>query len=375
MRIAVIIPAHNEEWVIGLTIPALWLAEVQPEDVYVVDDASSDTTSVIAESCGVQLLTLTTNVGKSAALQKAIQHFKLCERYDYVAFLDADTRVDPNYFTALIAAVEKDPEAVLFLGQVQSQRGGYISALRTTEYKVGHDLNKEGQHRWGVIFVAPGCASLYRADMLALLDFGGGTLAEDMDFTFQCHRMEMEVERKVVYVSDAIVYTQDPPTFRDLIKQVKRWQRGGWQVAFKYHVFPFMGKRQPVDLYLFFQMGFPLIINRYTVFLPLMLYWLVYQSNTLLFGYFSPLQVVLLLVSVDFLTLGTMGAYAGIKTGRPDAFFKLPFYFWIFYVMQLTHIQTFFEVVFAKKGSKMDWTRVPRYTSSPETHPQGSTVT
>ena len=110
MKIAVLIPAHNEEWVIGLTIPALWLAGVTPEDVYVVDDASSDTTSLIAQSCDVQLLTLTTNVGKSAALYAAIQHFKLCERYDYVAFLDADTRVDPNYFTALRAAAEKNPE-------------------------------------------------------------------------------------------------------------------------------------------------------------------------------------------------------------------------------------------------------------------------
>lgn len=107
MRIAVIIPAHNEQEVIESTIDALWRAKVQPADVYVVDDASSDKTSAIAAACGVQLLTLTTNLGKSGALNAVIQHFKLCENYDYIAFLDADTKVREDYFQVLKAATKR----------------------------------------------------------------------------------------------------------------------------------------------------------------------------------------------------------------------------------------------------------------------------
>ena len=49
-RIAVLIPAYNEELVIAGTIKALIHADAERSDIYVVDDKSTDKTAEIARS-------------------------------------------------------------------------------------------------------------------------------------------------------------------------------------------------------------------------------------------------------------------------------------------------------------------------------------
>ncbi len=52
-------------------------------------------------------------------------------------------------------------------------------------------------------------------------------LVEDMDWTVQLHRKG----EKVVQALDAIIYTQDPATLKQLWGQIQRWHRGTWQVV------------------------------------------------------------------------------------------------------------------------------------------------
>ncbi len=341
MRIAVLVPAHNEAVVIEATLGALMEAGRNPADIYVVDDASTDDTPRIVARCGVNLLALTKNGGKSAALNAAIAHFSICDRYDYVAFLDADTEVDLQYFAVLEDAALRQPEVSLFLGQVRSKVGTYITALRTFEYTIGHDLYKMGQSKQGTVFVAPGCASLYRSDVLRCLTYTSDTLAEDMDLTMQVQRLR----KKIVYVQEAMVYTQDPATLKGYIKQVLRWQRGGWQVVKKHHVL-LLGNWQKVDVMLCLMLLDALLINRWTILPPLLFF--ATQKMLIACGVFEAGFFV------------TMALYAWIKSGRADVFYKLPTYFWVFYILQLTYIWSFVEV-FVLRRSVMHWTRVQRY--------------
>lgn len=57
--ITFIIPAHNEELLIGRTISALHIAAEavnEPYEIIVVDDASTDATTTVAARCGAQVL-------------------------------------------------------------------------------------------------------------------------------------------------------------------------------------------------------------------------------------------------------------------------------------------------------------------------------
>jgi glycosyltransferase involved in cell wall biosynthesis len=90
MRISVVIPARNEADRIALTIQAL--LESKPErftdaEIIVIDDASKDGTSKIAERSGVtKVIRLDRHSGKGAALRKGVEE----AGGDVILFVDAD---------------------------------------------------------------------------------------------------------------------------------------------------------------------------------------------------------------------------------------------------------------------------------------------
>ena len=89
--------AHNEEVVISDSLAAI-TSLVPPENVHVVSDASTDHTVELARAHGVNVIETVTNVGKAGALEEGIRRFGIDKRYSVVLLLDADTRLDPDYF-------------------------------------------------------------------------------------------------------------------------------------------------------------------------------------------------------------------------------------------------------------------------------------
>ena len=101
-KIAILIPVYNEEAVIRGTVDALLRADADKQDIFIIDDRSTDKTAEIARSCGVNVYTAPQNGGKANAQRIALEHFKLLENYDWVIFLDGDTKVDPYFINAII---------------------------------------------------------------------------------------------------------------------------------------------------------------------------------------------------------------------------------------------------------------------------------
>jgi cellulose synthase/poly-beta-1,6-N-acetylglucosamine synthase-like glycosyltransferase len=104
-RVAVLIPAHNEEAVIGATLRTLLPTVPLGTRVLVVADNCSDATAAIARECGADVVERTDakQRGKGFALDFGIRH--LSHRPpDAVVFLDADCRVAPDTVRRLAAA-------------------------------------------------------------------------------------------------------------------------------------------------------------------------------------------------------------------------------------------------------------------------------
>ncbi|MGI6038198.1 MAG: glycosyltransferase family 2 protein [Limnochordia bacterium] len=81
---AVIIPAYNEEANLGHVLRSL--ADLEGCQVIVVNDGSTDGTSRIAQSWGVQVIDLPQNIGKGGAMRQGALHTDA----DILLFLDAD---------------------------------------------------------------------------------------------------------------------------------------------------------------------------------------------------------------------------------------------------------------------------------------------
>ena len=203
-------------------------AGIRPEDVYVVDDFSSDDTAdVVASFAGVNLLRNHEKLGKLGGLRHAVERFNLSTRYHFLSLLDADSHVCRQLFLRCAQRILARARDVLVCGAPQSERHNWLTAYRALEYAVTLKAYRAGQHTLGVITVAPGCASTYRTDILGKLDWTGGTLVEDMDLTVQIHRKRLG---NIAYTADAIAYTQDPRTLREYIGQLYPVYSGTWQV-------------------------------------------------------------------------------------------------------------------------------------------------
>ena len=230
-RICAIVPAYNEAAVLLTSLSSL-AQTVAPEHIYVVSDGSKDKTADIARQITNNVLALKKNRGKAGALAILIEKYQLTERYDYLMFYDADSRLLPGFAQAVAAQLALRPACIV--GTVTSDRHGIVSAYRTYEYGLTHRLFKRAQNEMGTITVAPGCASLYRSDVVKQLEFSTRTITEDFDLTIQIYNKKLG---RLVYVPEARVLTQDPGTIADYWKQVTRWYTGYWQNIFLHKLY------------------------------------------------------------------------------------------------------------------------------------------
>lgn len=261
--IAVLIPARNEEAVIQAAIFSCYAAGLEPEDVFVIDDASTDQTRRMAQAANATVLS-GPGKGKASAIEFGVKMLPRC--YDWVAVLDADSELDPEYINTMRRAIDAYPDTACFCGCPKSRPYNWLTAYRAVEYAVTLGIYREAQHAMNAITVAPGCASVYRREVLESLDFQGGTMVEDMDWTIQMQRRRLRLR----HVPEAAVHTQDPRSLRDYVRQIARWYRGTWQVVRRHRL---ARRRQAVDFemawMLFEGMAFALALLAS----PLLVYW------------------------------------------------------------------------------------------------------
>lgn len=117
MRISVVIPAYNSSATIRETLDAVMAQTVQPNEVLVMDDGSTDNTaSVVAEYAPRVTLMQQENRGLGATRDA------LCARAtgDLVAFLDSDDLWHPSYLEVQRKLFSDHPDCVaFFVGHVE----------------------------------------------------------------------------------------------------------------------------------------------------------------------------------------------------------------------------------------------------------------
>jgi glycosyltransferase involved in cell wall biosynthesis len=120
MKYYIIIPAHNEEKFIGLTLQSLVSQTVLPSKVIVVNDNSVDNTASIVldfakENPFISLINATSDAIHLPG-SKVIQAFQkgfdtLDEDFDVIVKLDADLILPNNYFETILNVFKNDSTA------------------------------------------------------------------------------------------------------------------------------------------------------------------------------------------------------------------------------------------------------------------------
>lgn len=137
-RIVILIPAFNEEAVVGEVISALRSLYSYP--VIVIDDASTDSTRQVAIAAGATVISLTVQLGAWGATQTGIR-YALRHGFNTAVTIDADGQHLPDHLPQLLAPVLSG-QAAISIGACTS-RGSRLRKLAWVLMKVTSGLRLE----------------------------------------------------------------------------------------------------------------------------------------------------------------------------------------------------------------------------------------
>jgi len=154
MKVAAIIPAYNEETTIGQVIDTVKRVDLVDE-VIVVSDGSTDSTTDVALRRGVIVVDLENNIGKGGAMMKGLEKTD----HSIILFLDADLiGLNEKHIYNLLSPVINDGVAMT-IGVFESGRVATnlaqklvpcLSGQRALRREILEDISHLNVSRFGV---------------------------------------------------------------------------------------------------------------------------------------------------------------------------------------------------------------------------------
>jgi hyaluronan synthase len=234
-KIAVLIPCYNEEPDLVEESIRTVLAAYGNKQVIVIDDGSTNGVQSrlreLAREVPITLHEFEQNAGKREALFHATTHM-LDDDVEYVVTIDSDTLLATD---ALVRVVEPllDPTIGASTGNVLllNERQNMLTRMIGTYYWIGLNIYKQAQSVIRSVVCCSGCLAAYRASLLREMigEFAGQRfLGEQCTHSEDRHLTNLVLKRgyDVVYVSEAVSWTETPATVRGFLRQQRRWKRG-----------------------------------------------------------------------------------------------------------------------------------------------------
>jgi cellulose synthase/poly-beta-1,6-N-acetylglucosamine synthase-like glycosyltransferase len=252
---SILIPAHNEEKVIGRTIEAM-LALAYPHDrlkIVVINDGSSDRTREIiqqyaAQDSRVELFDVPKGQGgkgKSRALNLAIQRVES----DVVAIYDADNTPDKDALRYLVAQLLLHNELGAVLGKFRTVNKdvNLLTRFINIETLSFQSMLQAGRWQMHNIATLPGTNFVMWTRLIK--ELGGWdeeALTEDSELSIRIYQHGY----KIKFIPYSVTYEQEPQEWKVFIKQRMRWVRGNNYVLGKFfrQLPQFKNKRLAFDI-------------------------------------------------------------------------------------------------------------------------------
>lgn len=234
-RFLVIIPARNEETVIGKTISNVQHAKYPAEllDIVVIADNCTDRTAEVARSFGVEVMERhdLTGQSKARALKWAYESQGLLERgHDAVTVLDADSTVIPEYFLFVDRELKNGAQIIHSQIRAANYRHSFIASFISVIYSFSNRfwyLPHANRNR-STIMIGTGCT--IRCDHIRKVGWPITTMVEDAEFSI----VSMLAGVKVRYCDAAILNVEVPTTLARFWRQLRRWFSGQIECSRRY---------------------------------------------------------------------------------------------------------------------------------------------
>ena len=234
-RFMAIIPAHNEEAVVVNLIESLKNQTYNKElyDIYVIADNCTDNTAKVAKEAGAIVYERFDEINKTKGY--ALNWFlkqKIEENAPYDAFFvfDADNIVDKNFIKNMNKKLCQGEDVVQGYRDIKNPTDSWITAGYAIFYWTLHRFYHLARYNIGLSPLLNGTGFMVRFDVVKPNGWETVTLTEDSEFSLQ----RMIKGKRLGWATDAIVYDEQPVSFKQSWSQRSRWTVGHIQCLSKY---------------------------------------------------------------------------------------------------------------------------------------------
>ena len=261
-KISVLIPAYNEELVLKQCLDSWFRLDYTNKEAIFINDGSTDSTlNVLQELLDLEETALEStdllqpekikamyqskrypeifvvdqyNGGKSSALNSGIA----IATGELVITLDADSILEQNSLTKINEAFVDEKViaggGMVHVGQLINKQGlirytkNWIIKYQASGYLSSFYVRKVTQAKLNVLNVVSGAFGAFRRDVLNTIGGYKDTLGEDMEITFRLQKYmhKRKMGEKMIFIPEAVCYTEVPENFSSLMHQRIRWQKG-----------------------------------------------------------------------------------------------------------------------------------------------------
>jgi 1,2-diacylglycerol 3-beta-glucosyltransferase len=231
-RILHLVPAHNEELLLGECLRSL-AAQRHPASarpVVVIADNCTDRTAEVARAAGVQCLERhdATRRGKPHAIAWALEHVDLAH-VDAIAIVDADTVVDPGFAAALAAAGPLEAKVVQPYNDVANRSDNALTRMAAVLSAAIHRFAFGLKTRAGRTVPLSAGMCMGR-DILRRYGWGAFSICEDWEMYARLTAERVPIESVIA----ARIFAQEARSLKQGASQRRRWMAGKATVLLRY---------------------------------------------------------------------------------------------------------------------------------------------
>lgn len=230
--LAVLVPAHDEEALIGRCLASL-SEQTYPRRLYrvvVIADNCSDRTSQIASAAGVEVMERrdARALGKGYALRWAMDRLLAEENPpDGVVVVDADSIAERDMLASLAAALATGAEAAQAEYLVLTSDASIPSRLVAAAFLLFHRVRLGGRAALGLPASLVGNGMLFSRRLLETVPWDAFTGVEDLEYTLNLRMAGFRPR----FVSSARLTGPVPHGYSGMRGQRLRWEGGRWDVV------------------------------------------------------------------------------------------------------------------------------------------------
>jgi cellulose synthase/poly-beta-1,6-N-acetylglucosamine synthase-like glycosyltransferase len=351
--ISLLVPAYNEELTVVESIRSLLTLRYASFEIIVVNDGSTDGTARrLREAFGLKRVFMARplhakhkplraiyrnpahpnllfidkeNGGKSDALNAALNF----SRHPLVCAVDADSLLDHQSLLRAARPFSEQPETLVAVGgTIRVANGSVVHAGTVLHERAPHNLLPLFQvveylrsfliarlalSRTGTLSIISGAFGVFQRRAVQLVGgYTHGTVGEDMELVIKLHQRssELRLPSRMMFLPDAVCWTEVPEKLKILRRQRTRWQRGLCETLWIHRTMilrPRYGRIGMIGLpqFLLFDVLGPLLEAAGLVLVPL--FWLAgLMSLEFLAAYFTVIVLFGVVISMMALVLGEL---------------------------------------------------------------------